>query len=103
LDPDRAAGILTQGAFLAAHSSSNETSPVRRGKFVRERLLCGEVAPPPPGVDVTPPESTPGQTPMSMAIRTVPIFSTGSGDSAVQAHRDPALRKSCPSLVLQGS
>jgi len=62
LDPTRAAGFLTQGAFLAAHSSSNTTSPVRRGKFVRERLLCGKVPPPPPGLDTDPPVPTPGST-----------------------------------------
>ncbi len=62
LAPDRSAGLLTQGAFLAAHATSTTTSPVRRGKFVRERILCGEVPAPPPGVDVTPPEPTPGTT-----------------------------------------
>ena len=36
----RRGGLLTQGAFLATHAKSNQTSPVHRGKFVRERLLC---------------------------------------------------------------
>lgn len=43
-------GLLTQASLLAALSSADETSPILRGKFVRERLLCERIAPPPPGV-----------------------------------------------------
>ncbi|HVY28726.1 MAG TPA: DUF1592 domain-containing protein [Polyangiaceae bacterium] len=46
-------GILTQGGILAAHSHAAKTSPVLRGKFVREQLLCNPPPPPPPGVDFT--------------------------------------------------
>ena len=35
LDPARAAGLLTQGSFLATHAKADQTSPVLRGKFVR--------------------------------------------------------------------
>jgi hypothetical protein len=41
--------VLTQPAFLAVHAASDATSPVRRGKVVRERLLCQPLPPPPPG------------------------------------------------------
>lgn len=44
------AGILTLGAFLAANAHPTETSPTLRGKYVRERILCELVPPPPPGV-----------------------------------------------------
>ncbi len=45
------AGILTFGAFLAMNAHPTETSPTRRGKYVRERVLCEEIDPPPDGID----------------------------------------------------
>lgn len=39
------AGILSQGAFLAAFAKPTQTNPVSRGYLVRDRILC---APPPP-------------------------------------------------------
>lgn len=53
LPADERAGFLTQGAFLVAHAYPSENSWVHRGKFVRERLLCGEMPPPPADVDFT--------------------------------------------------
>ncbi len=44
------AGFLTQGAFLAAESHIELTSPTLRGKFIRERLLCQAINPPPNNV-----------------------------------------------------
>ena len=55
LDPSRAAGMLTQGSFLAVHAKANQTSPVLRGKFVRAQLFCTPPPPPPPSVVVSPP------------------------------------------------
>ena len=55
LDPARAAGMLTQGSFLAVHAKANQTSPVLRGKFVRAQLLCTPPPPPPPSIVVSPP------------------------------------------------
>jgi hypothetical protein len=52
LDPKRYAGLLTQPGLLSYYAETNQTSPVRRGQFVRERLLCQELPPPPAGVDV---------------------------------------------------
>ena len=48
-------GILTLGGSLLSHSRSNDSSPVHRGKLVRERLLCQPLPPPPPGIAVQPP------------------------------------------------
>ena len=48
-------GILSQGSVLAAFSKFADTSPTRRGLFIRTRLLCGEIAPPPPTVNVDQP------------------------------------------------
>jgi hypothetical protein len=55
LDPTRAAGMLTQGSFLAVHAKADQTSPVLRGKFVRAQLFCTPPPPPPPSVVVAPP------------------------------------------------
>jgi hypothetical protein len=59
LDPTQRAGILTQGTFLASHANPDQTSPVRRGKFVREQLLCQAVPLPPNDVVVKPPDYDP--------------------------------------------
>jgi hypothetical protein len=45
-------GIISQGMFAAAGAKFGDTSPTRRGKFVRERLLCTPIALPPPAVNV---------------------------------------------------
>ncbi len=46
------AGILTLGAFLTMNAHQTETSPTLRGKYVRERVLCTPVPPPPDEVDL---------------------------------------------------
>ncbi len=48
LDPTRRSGLLTQASLLATMAKEDRTDPVRRGKFVLERLLCRNVIPPPP-------------------------------------------------------
>jgi hypothetical protein len=45
------AGILTQVSFLALHSHPGRSSPTRRGKALRELLLCQTVPRPPANVD----------------------------------------------------
>ncbi|HYV48979.1 MAG TPA: DUF1588 domain-containing protein, partial [Myxococcaceae bacterium] len=52
------AGLLGQAAFLALRSHESQTSPTRRGLFVRERLLCEPVNQPPAqvGVMLPPPD-----------------------------------------------
>lgn len=62
LDPERAAGVLSQGAILAVTGKPNQSSPVHRGKFVRERLLCQTIPPPPNNVVATPPDLSPDLT-----------------------------------------
>jgi hypothetical protein len=54
------AGILTQPAILAVTSKSGSSDPIHRGKFVRERLLCTALPPPPPTVDTELPPPQPG-------------------------------------------
>lgn len=55
-------GILGLGAVLASHAHPNESSPIKRGVFVRERILCQDMQPPPPSVDATPPGLDPTLT-----------------------------------------
>lgn len=50
LDPAQRAGVLTQGSFLAANGKPRQSSPIARGVFVRERLLCAPPPSPPPKV-----------------------------------------------------
>ena len=55
------AGLLTHVSFLALHSHPGRSSPTRRGKALREVLLCQPVPPPPANVDfslVNNPESS---------------------------------------------
>lgn len=49
-------GFLGQVSFLAANSHPTSTSATLRGKFVREKLLCHVVPPPPSDVDTSIPE-----------------------------------------------
>ena len=48
-------GLLTLGAVVGMHAHSNESSPVRRGAFVRTRLLCQTLQPPPQNLNIVPP------------------------------------------------
>lgn len=57
-------GLFTRGAFLTAHSSAaTRTSPILRGVFLLDRLLCQHVPPPPPGAEMQEPETEP-ETPI---------------------------------------
>jgi hypothetical protein len=62
LDPAQRAGLLTQGAFLSAHSHANQTSPVHRGLSVRKNLLCTDLPDPPANVNNNPPVPDPTAT-----------------------------------------
>ncbi len=45
-------GFLGTAAFLTMNAHPTETSPTLRGKYIRERLLCQEVPPPPDDIDL---------------------------------------------------
>ncbi|HEX8913149.1 MAG TPA: DUF1588 domain-containing protein, partial [Humisphaera sp.] len=49
-------GILTHPAWLVAHSSNFHTDPIRRGRWVREKLLAGRVPDVPITVDAKVPD-----------------------------------------------
>jgi hypothetical protein len=55
-------GLLTLGALLGTHAHSNESSPVKRGVFVRQRLLCQTLPQPPQNLMIAPPGLDPRLT-----------------------------------------
>lgn len=57
-DPRR--GVLTTPGVLAMHAYPGSTSPALRGLFVRRRLLCQTIPPPPPNVSTQLPEMEEG-------------------------------------------
>ena len=62
VDTTRRSGLLTLGGFLSTQAKENQTSPVHRGKFVREQFLCQQLPPPPPNVQIIPPALSPTLT-----------------------------------------
>jgi hypothetical protein len=50
--PETRRGILSHATFMALGRAFGDTSPVQRGLAIRRRLLCDEIPPPPPTVDV---------------------------------------------------
>ncbi|WP_308726534.1 DUF1592 domain-containing protein [Enhygromyxa salina] len=60
-DPSKFAGFLTHAGLLALYSKPDRSSPIHRGKFVRETLLC-QAPPPPPDIVPEPPSVDESQT-----------------------------------------
>jgi hypothetical protein len=52
-------GLLGIGGVLMTHALPTSSSPIHRGKLVRERLLCQELPPPPANLDTSPPPVDP--------------------------------------------
>ncbi|HEX3770324.1 MAG TPA: DUF1592 domain-containing protein [Polyangiaceae bacterium] len=59
-DPTERAGIVTEAALMTVLGKADRSSPVLRGKFVREKFFCQTVAPPPQNIVITPPPVMPG-------------------------------------------
>lgn len=55
-------GILAMGAVMASHGHANESAPIPRGNFVRRRLMCQELPPPPDELDTSFPDPDPNFT-----------------------------------------
>ncbi|NUP08140.1 MAG: DUF1592 domain-containing protein [Polyangiaceae bacterium] len=55
-------GLLRQGAWLTVTSNPDRTSPVKRGKWILENLLCDAPPPPPAGVEGFKPEDLEAKT-----------------------------------------
>jgi cellulase/cellobiase CelA1 len=56
---DTQTGLLTHGSLLTTHSLPTSSSPIHRGKLIRERFLCQELPPPPANLDTSPPPVDP--------------------------------------------
>lgn len=56
LDETRA-GLLSRAAVLTVGSNAYEGDPTKRGKLIREQVLCQTLAAPPPGIPPLPPPS----------------------------------------------
>jgi hypothetical protein len=76
-------GLMTQGSILMVTSYATRTSPVKRGKWVLDQLLCASPPPPPPGVEGLMNEAMP----------------TGSLRERMEAHRKDPVCASCHSLM----
>jgi hypothetical protein len=81
----RRGGLLRQAGILAVLSHPNRTSPVRRGKWVLEQLLCDAPDPPPPGVDAFK-EDEPGAAPETVREK-------------MEQHRSDPVCKSCHKVM----
>jgi hypothetical protein len=76
-------GLLTMGSLLTVTSYPNRTSPVKRGVWILEKLLCDGPPPPPPGVEGLTPEEIP----------------TGSLRERLEAHRSDPKCAACHSIM----
>ncbi len=68
-------GVLSHGTVLSAFSKFDDTSPTQRGIFIRTRLMCETVNPPPPELEVdvdAPPSGQECKTDRYKAHRTSP-------------------------------
>lgn len=65
-DKTQRAGLLTDLALLTGQAKFNRTAPVFRGKFVRERLLCQNLLPPPADLQIDLPKPDPKLTTREM-------------------------------------
>lgn len=77
-------GLLTLGSVLTVTSYPNRTSPVKRGVWILENLLCDGPPPPPPGVEA------------DLKDEEIP---TGSLRDRLEAHRADPVCASCHQLM----
>jgi hypothetical protein len=61
-------GLLTQASVMTIYSHANETSPILRGVFLRERILCETLPPPPNGIKIVIPQPDPSAPKTTRAI-----------------------------------
>ena len=76
-------GLLTSGGLMSVLAHPNVTSPVKRGKWVVEQLLCIEPPPPPPDAEAT----------------VDPSFDDGPMRDRLAKHREDPSCASCHALM----
>ena len=54
LDPKQRSGVFTQASMLAGYARPDQSSPIKRGQWLRVRLLCQELPDPPANVPELP-------------------------------------------------
>ncbi len=62
LDGAKRGGLLTHGSLMTLLANANQSNPVRRGKFIREQILCQHLPPPPDDADIDIPQLDPTLT-----------------------------------------
>ena len=87
-DPQRRAGLLTQAGWLAQHSHRDTDSPIFRGHFVAERVLCDPPSPVPDGLVVQFPDEDLQAPPMTTRERTEGIHESVAVCGACHVHFD---------------
>jgi hypothetical protein len=81
---DGRAGLLSLGAWLTAQSDSERSSPIKRGRWLSDRILCRPVPPPPAGLVIDP----------------IPVGETElTTRQQLEAHRNDRQCASCHSLL----
>jgi hypothetical protein len=83
LDGQPRKGLLTTAGLMAVLSHPNVTSPVKRGKWVLEQLLCIEPPPPPADVETT----------------VDPSFDEGPMRERLEQHREDPSCAACHALM----
>jgi hypothetical protein len=76
-DPARRSGVLTQASIMAAFASSDTSSPVKRGKWVRTRMLCQDLPEPPANIPPLPPPAQGISTRERFAMHTASAACSG--------------------------
>ncbi|MGB5812856.1 MAG: DUF1592 domain-containing protein [Polyangiales bacterium] len=76
-------GLLTLGSLLTVTSTPTRTSPVKRGVWILEQILCSEPPPPPPGVEGLPEDG----------------MSSGTLREQLERHREDPTCASCHSIM----
>ena len=96
--------LLGQGGVMTTHALPTSSSPIHRGKLVRERPLCQDMPPPPPSLDTSPLEKMyvvlAGEVTISNGTETITL---GAWDSCRIAPGEPralANRTNQPATVL---
>ncbi len=82
--PGQRMGILTQAAFLTAHSKINDSFPITRGKILRTRVMCAAMPPPPAGLKIDP---------------VAPPSATATTRERITAHSTNPVCASCHTLI----
>ncbi len=54
--PGERRGLMTLGAWMTATSGADHSSPIRRGHWATDRVMCVSPPPPPPGLEFEVPE-----------------------------------------------